>query len=446
MISILLCLLAFVLSVWASRRSPVTGLGTVLAIGYFYGITRVHVVGEFSHFIFDAGVLGLYLAQWRRLVRPMQQAQGRKLQQWVFFLILWPALLFVAPVQDPLVELVGLRGHIFLLPFLLLGARFSSEELYQLALWLGALNLIVFGFAVAEFLIGVEPFYPYREGLTTLIYASDDAAGIHTALRIPATFSSAHAYAGTMVMSSPFLLEVLAQPRRRAWHRSLFAAALAASIIGIFMSATRLNVILMFVLLIVAAFSSRLSLSAKVVWLMVLLGIGWIVSGDARLQRFTTLQEEGAIGERVVLSVNDDFMSLMMAYPMGNGLGGGGTNMPYFLQSRVKKVMMENEYARIMLEQGVPGLCLWVGFILWLFAPRRSSAATGQLGRRLAWVASASSFALGALGIGLLMAIPQTCLLLMCAGRIAVPRPQEAVSRAAAKPRREPVAAAKALA
>ena len=50
-------------------------------------------------------------------------------------------------------------------------------------------------------------------------------------------------------------------------------------------------------------------------------------------------------------------------------LGGGGTSIPYFLQDRVKDpVGMENEYGRILLETGIPGLMIWLIFIFWTVA------------------------------------------------------------------------------
>jgi hypothetical protein len=34
-------------------------------------------------------------------------------------------------------------------------------------------------------------------------------------------------------------------------------------------------------------------------------------------------------------------------------------------------VAVENEYARIMLEQGLPGLALWLAFIFWTLTRQR---------------------------------------------------------------------------
>jgi hypothetical protein len=156
-----------------------------------------------------------------------------------------------------------------------------------------------------------------------------------------------------------------------------------------------------------------------------LAGVGWIVSSEARLQRFTTLQDVEFVSERVSWSVNDSFTQLMTEYPLGNGLGGGGTSMPYFLASEVSppSYFMENEYARIVLEQGVLGLCLWAGFILWLFTRRTVRRSDSwYVGRRIAWVTCAAFFATGMIGKGLLTSIPGTALMFLGAGWIAVRR------------------------
>ena len=81
------------------------------------------------------------------------------------------------------------------------------------------------------------------------------------------------------------------------------------------------------------------------------------VSGEERLQRFRPLQDPGFIAQRIVGSVNRSFIELVRRFPLGNGLGGGGTSVPSFLQDRIRNpVMMENEYRGILLELGLPGL------------------------------------------------------------------------------------------
>jgi hypothetical protein len=432
MLSVGLCLLAFTFSYAAGRRSLAAGLATVFTVGYFYGILRANVPEPFSHFIFDAAVAGLYLTQlWRRQPADERQAQ-QQLRLWVGLLVVWPVLLFFVPVQSYPVQFVGLRGNVFLLPFLLLGGRLKDEEVYKLALWFGVLNLIAAAFAGAEFFMGVERFYPHNE-VTDLIYKSivdEDFANPDRslALRIPATFTSAHAYAGMMVMTLAFLIGAwaLRQDRGR-WERRLLYATIAASIVGVFAAAARSPVVILALMLLTVFLTVRLKAHGWVFLLVMLAGVGWVVSSEARLQRFTTLQDVEFVGERVSWSVNDSFTQLLSEYPLGNGLGGGGTSMPYFLQSEVSPptYYMENEYARIVLEQGVLGLCLWAAFIAWLFTRRNVRRSDPwHVGRRLAWVACAAFFATGMIGKGLLTSIPGTALMLLGAGWVAVRQPQ----------------------
>jgi hypothetical protein len=90
------------------------------------------------------------------------------------------------------------------------------------------------------------------------------------------------------------------------------------------------------------------------------------------------------------------------------------------------RVTMENEYARILLEQSVIGLCLWVAFIGWFISRRFSAARTSwRTGEHLAWVACVLYFGSAMIGTGLLTSIPQTALLLICAGWVSSRAPAE---------------------
>src|SRR2546426_7878270 len=144
MVSVILCIVAALIAFLAGRRSLVAGVLVVLATGYAYGIVRANLLETFSHFIFDAAVVGLYAAQLPNLMKRAQNAPFRELKRWVGVLILWPVLLFLVPMQDPLIRLVGLRGNTFLLPFLLIGALLGREELNGLALGVAVLNLLAF--------------------------------------------------------------------------------------------------------------------------------------------------------------------------------------------------------------------------------------------------------------------------------------------------------------
>jgi len=431
------CAAAFLGCLLAGNRSLKHGLVTLIGIGYVYGILRANFPDVWTYLMFDAGVVGLYASQ---LWRPLPLEQRRKVQDlriWMIALMAWPTLLFIVfPSNTPLVELVGLRANIFLLPFLLFGARLSSDDLADMALVLGVFNLAVVAVGVVEFFVGIEQFYPINE-VTEIIYKSKDLVG-RTAYRIPATFSSAHAFAGTLVMTLPLLVGAWSQPHRQRWHGPLLAASIGVSLMGIFMAAARTHMITAAILVVVVTFTGRLGGKQWLRWAVAIAVVGYLIAGDERFQRFTTLQDTAFLAERWGGSVNEGFFGFVGQYPMGNGLAGGGTSVPYFLRGNWKTgPLMENEYARIVLEQGLPGLALWLLFIAWVLvrSPGRMRD-SWMLGRRLAWLTFASAFFSGLLGMGMFTSVPQTVVMLMTMGWYVVARKRAPVPVAASVPRR----------
>jgi hypothetical protein len=415
-ISILLCAVCFVATYSLTRRSLVAGLGACLGLGYVFGAVRANILDTFSFLIWDSSVLGLYASYFSRRPTRDELHATNSLRLWVALLILWPVLITLAPVQHPLIQLVGLRGNVFLLPFLLIGARLKAEELDELALILAPLNLIALALAVTEYFLGLERFFPRNE-ITELIYNSRDVAGF-TAFRIPAFFVNAHAYAGTMVMTTPFLLGAWVR-ESRLWRRNLISAGLFAALMGVFLGASRSHSIVLFALLIAAMFGGELKSISRAGLVLILIFTGWLVSSNERLQRFTTLLNTEYLTARVSAStVNLPFLDAALEYPFGVGMGGGGTNIPYFLRQHIREpVAAENEYARIMLEQGVAGLFLWIAFIAWIAGRQTALRLRPPLGRRLARWAALGYFAMACLGVGMLTSVPYTSLLLMAAGR-----------------------------
>jgi hypothetical membrane protein len=418
-IGLLLCVTVFLGTALVGRRSLVAGICAVITIGYFYGIIRGNVPQTASHFIFDSAVLGLYAVQ---LFRHSAGRSGSiALRLWVAALCAWPVILLAVPKQDPLIQLVGLRAAILLVPFLLLGARLESRDLDRLAMWCAGLNLVAFAFAVGEYLLGLEPFFPYN-AVTALIYKQHDIGGYEWS-RIPATFSNAHAYAGTMVVTLPLLFGGWLREHGSRLRRGLLAAAVVAALLGVFMAGARSHTVIAIVLLLVVTLSGRIKIARRITLAGVILLVGWRVSADVRLQRFMSLQDTEYVAERVSWSVRSRIVDAVATRPFGNGLGGGGTNIPYFLQRRLHNpIVMENEYARIALEQGIPGLAIWIAFLIWAFARHASQPGDSwRVGRRLAWVAAASYFGTAWIGLGLLSSIPHATFLLLSTGWIVTP-------------------------
>jgi hypothetical protein len=421
--SIAFCIAAFVAVYWFTRRSLVAGLEAVLAVGYFYGIVRANVPETFSHFIFDAGLAGLYLGTFLRGLTPIEKFRIQKLRPWVIALIAWPTLLLSVPVQDTLIQLVGWRGAVWFVPCLFFGALIEDEERSHLALWLAVLNLSALVFALAEFSLGLERFYPHNAN-TLLIYTQNDVVkGAWDIYRIPATFVQQAAYSSTMVLSIPLLIGACFQAELSRAQKFLLGAGIIAASMGVFLGASRSQVLLFFAQIVALASLAKIRLNHWLAFAAVALVIGYWVYRHPRLQRFTHLNS-GYVAERVHGSVNENFIDALVDYPLGNGLGGGGTSIPSFLQDRLKNpVVIENEYGRILLETGIPGLFLWLAFILTTIATAPNvRSGPWRLGWRLSRVTVALYFGTAFIGTGLLTAIPGTCMLLFMTGWLNAPK------------------------
>ena len=424
MVGISVCALAFIAAAVLAWRSVVAGLAVVMTAGYFYGILRANFLDKFSYFVFDAAVLGFFLSYFttvglKAFIDPKQET----LQRWTFMLIGWAFLMFLVPRQNFLIQLVGLRGNAFLLPFLLVGGRLTRDDANGLALWFAVLNHVAFAFAIAEYFIGVPAFFP-ENTVTEIIYKSRDIGGTgYAAMRIPATFSHAAVYGGTMVLTVPWLLGAWVQPRLVDWQRMFLVSATAIAMISVFICGARTPVLMLGSVIVVATFSRHMRSALWVVWALVLGGVIYIVSGEDRMQRFTSLQDTDVVTQRIQVSVNVTFVDMLVKYPFGNGIGAGGTSIPAFLQELVEDpVAIENEYGRILLEQGVAGLVLWIAFIVWFIIRRPvNERDSWQFGRSLLWFLTVVSFAGAIMGIGLMTAIPGSMMFFLGIGMVAAP-------------------------
>jgi hypothetical protein len=423
-----LLILGFVLLTYVcGRRSLGAGLLVVIAVGYAYGILRANFLTNSSYFAFDAAVCSLYFAVFTTRQNPGSKQRTLSLMPWFIMLIAWPLVLFFVPMQDWAIQLVGLRASVFFLPFLLIGARMEEKDFITLVMGVAALNIVELGIALLEFFNGIQSFYPINP-VTQLIYRSYEPR-FH-AYRIPGTFVASAAYGGVMAFSIPFLIEIWRKPSLSFFRKRLLELALLASAVGVFLSMSRTAFILMAFSVLGILVGLRLRASHRVGIIALISILVWLIGLDTRLQRFTTLQDTEYIVNRVHGSVNSGFFELLTQYPFGNGLGGAGTSIPYFLQERLRDpILIENEYGRILGEQGLLGLIIWIGFILWLLVRGWPGALREEhLGKIVMWCAVAFTFMAAPLGTGLLTSIPATVLLLLACGWLIGQRRRERTS------------------
>jgi hypothetical protein len=391
----------------------------MMAWGYFFGILKAHFVYSFGHFIFDMATLGFYAAL---LVKPPTQvewARSSRIRPWVIVLIAWPVFMAIIPLQHYLVQIIGLRGNIFWIPMLLVGAWLDKNAIIRLAITLAGLNIVSFGFAMAEFVYGVETFVPENE-VTAIVYRSRDLAGQN--LRIPSTFANAHTFALTMVASIPILIGVITN-RFSSWIvKPLLVAGMIVALAGVFLAGPKSPVVNLGMMVFLALFSGRINLTALLVMVLGFTVVGYFVAQEERMQRFMDLQNLEAVTERIQMSANLGFFEVMADYPMGKGMGAGGTSLPYWAEQYLTdRFYLENEFARLLLEQGLPGLMIWICFIFWAFRGRIDRNDDFQLTKTLLWFRVATIWATAWIGIGMMTTIPGTAITFLAMGFIIAP-------------------------
>lgn len=422
-------LLSFGLVLFGVTRSLGWGFVALFAVGFFNGVIRANFLSPFTTFMFDAGLLGLYVGFF--LGRP-QLASGiwsGTAAMFVMFLIGWPAFLTLMPTNDLLVQLVALRATVWFLPVLLVATRLTTADLTTIARGLAVLNLAAFVVGVYLYYRGIEVLYP-ENAVTAIMYKSKDVADAEFH-RVPSTFLNAHAYGGAMLLSLPFLLNLAFGPRVGWLDRSLAIAGVTAAVGGLLMCAARSPMVSFAVATVVAWFCTRFSLVVGIVAIVIIaVGVALGLSNE-RFQRAATLEDTEAVTTRIQGSANEAFFELMADYPGGAGMGSSvGTSVPYFLADRApEQIGLENEYSRILVDQGLIGLFGWLAFLGWIYArpPAPRFRVPWQIGAVLMYALTLTNWATAFIGTGTLSAVPGSVLLLTQMGVVLTVRQRGSV-------------------
>lgn len=412
---------AFLTALALTLRSLGAGLAVVFAVGYLSGYVRANYLSVYSTFMFDAAVLGLYAGVATTRLADLRRAAATRTGLFLLWLVGWPTLLTMVPINHFLVQTVALRATIWYLPVLLIGMLMTRRDLDWLARAVGALNLIALAGGVFTYLNGIEALYP-ENAVTKTMYMSNDVAD-YKYHRVPSFFLNAHTYGGTMILSLPLLIDLLARPGGRVLDRVLAAAGVAAALAGLLMCAARVPVmqaVLSGVIFwAVSGFSARVG---ALITVMAASGLYMAVSNE-RFERAAELADMEAVSTRVSGSANWEFLELLTGYPLGAGMGSAvGTSIPYFLADVTpEKIGMENEYSRILVDQGLPGLIGWVVFVAWLLAvpPPFDLRRPWAVGRGLMYALCLVTWATSFIGNGTLASVPGSVMLLTYMGVLA---------------------------
>ncbi len=414
----LLCLAAFLSCLICSISNWRFGLGLLIVWGYFYGILKAHYVASFGHFIFDCATAGFYCGILINFPKKEDRIKWKEILPWTVALVVWPAFVALIPMQHYLVQLVGLRGNVFWLPMLLIGSILGIEGRRSISFVFAILNVIALVVALAEYFLGVEMFVPDND-VTQIVFNSNDIGGGHK--RIPSTFTNAHSYAGAMVATIPWLVGGLVDRQKSSITGSvgfiILVAGLISGLLGVFLAGPRSPIVNLGLLFSLAVISGRVNFGLLLVLVLAGTTVGYFVAQNERMQRFTELQDLDMVRERMAMSLNMNFFEVLQDYPMGNGMGAGGTSLPFFAQQFLNQpVIIENEYARILLEQGLPGLLIFLAFLGWFFTRKITKADKDLVCKNLLWISSAITVSTAWIGIGMMSGVPSTAMFLLGIG------------------------------
>ncbi len=178
-------------------------------------------------------------------------------------------------------------------------------------------------------------------------------------------------------------------------------------------------------MILAVVFTGRMKGWSRIGFVLVVSAMGLVALRNSALPAVQEPWRHRHVTDRIAGSVNRSFFEVLTDYPMGNGLGGAGTSIPYFLEGQVRNpIALENEYAMILGEQGIIGLLLWIGFLCWFVARSRAAFSPGSwmTGRRIAWSLVIFGFGTAWIGVGMLTSIPGTTVLLLAMGWTSRPR------------------------
>ncbi len=411
--AVLFLIAAFAGAFACTLRSLGLGFVAVFAVGYFNGVIRANYLSAFTTFMFDAALFGLFLGF--AVGRP-REASGIWTTpggRWTVALIAWPALLVLVPVNDIFVQLVAFRATVWFLPAMLVAGRLRADDLLAIARGLAVLNLAALAGGIYIYGNGIESVYP-DNAVTQIIYHSKDVGGTEF-YRIPSTFLSAHAYGGTMLFSLPFLLARLFGRGTGAPDRALMACGTVAAGGGILLCGARQPAVMLVPSALIFWASTRFHLRVGLVAAVLGAAMIFFANTDERLQRMTTLEDTDSVSDRVGQSANESFFELMAQYPGGAGMGSSfGTSIPYFIADPPQGIGLENEYCRILIDQGLIGLGLWLAFLVWFLhrPPRLRLQTPWGFGAMMMYALIATNWATAIIGSGTLSSIPCSVMLL----------------------------------
>ncbi len=378
---------AIVVALLTSTRYEMTLAFLVLYLGLLDGPIKLESANQLTSGIRDILILAIALGMVMRLVLSGRRVGLPPLSNWVLAFVAVTLVEALNPHTNGFLKILGgYRQELEWVPFFFFGylVMHSKQRFRQLFLLFGVIALAngVVSTYQARLspaqLASWGPGYGERvigngTGLTGRTYSVEGVA--HP--RPPALGSDAGFGGGVGVLALPGLLALLTAGRlRRRWPVLLCCLG---ALLGIATSASRSSLIIAVVALVsfvVLSMIGGLRVSRPLVGLMVVAvlagGVGWaLISADggeifARQESLSSLNQAEATGgeakERSLRQIPADIQHA----PFGFGLGTLGSVAGFGGNEKVKieeqRVSGSSVYNLLVVEVGLPGLLLWIGF------------------------------------------------------------------------------------
>jgi hypothetical protein len=360
-------------------------------INYFYGVPELNLMKD----LYVASLFTVLLVTTvPRGISPIPHAS------WILPFVLF-ALLYTAEVFNPhlpnfLVGLIGLR--VSLLYSLLVPVAYwffdTRERAVRFFAFLTLISIPVAAFGIFQYFVGPGWLISLSPGFAKAVYyavggAGSTAGGLY--FRTISTFVHTGGFAIYLCFMMLIAVGQMNMPSMkplRRWIAAAFAIQLLAALttggrgpVAMFLVATA----------VLMTTQGRMARLLPIAAVLAVLFIGCVILlGPAVAERFATLLDLEGVQARNVPLVFGWLSESMNADPAGMGAGYATVASRHAGATALNYSTVENTFARIRFETGVPGLVLYVVFILALVrecirAPQRTHD------RDLRWLVSACS-------------------------------------------------------
>ncbi|NLO06307.1 MAG: hypothetical protein GX131_10820 [candidate division WS1 bacterium] len=281
--------------------------------------------------------------------------------------------LFNARSASPILGLAGLRVWILWLPlfFVVYDYCRSRQQIERLILFIVVLLIPISIYGIYQYKFGLGHLHGLSSGFDVYTYSRYATEDYQLETRPPATMISAHGFASTLVMV--ILIGIGGVPyfrNRRTWQGVLILG------LPLFGTALLLTAVrnaygsLVMALLFLMGLIRRpdLAILTAIVGLIAVTQVGSLTGGNA-MNRLNSIVTSPEYTQRRIMRPWQNAIRWAGQHPLGGGVAGGAIGRGRMLWGVVSirdygpehlMPWAENDYARSMIELGIPGFLLFV--------------------------------------------------------------------------------------